>query len=208
MTMTSRIFKNSLCLILLLGSVVAIQAQGVGVTANFSKFNINKIQSEVADIDYDGSTSMDLNLRIFTKKNWAWRIGAGVDNLQYSVGDGITTNYNARRKDLKGIIGLEKHFMLGNWIDIYPGVFVPIVVTGEDIIDSNIDNIKNGDMRAGMGVVLGANIGFLKILRIGVEFDATFDNFSNTVYESFEQTSVVPFKGMTRNTSITLGVRL
>ena len=30
--------------------------------------------------------------------------------------------------------------------------------------------------------------------RIGVEFDATFDNFSNTVYESFEQTSVVPFK--------------
>ena len=82
----------------MLGSVVAIQAQGVGVTANFSKFNINKIQSEVADIDYDGSTSMDLNLRIFTKKNWAWRIGAGVDNLQYSVGDGINTNYNARRK--------------------------------------------------------------------------------------------------------------
>ncbi len=208
MTMTSRLIQNSVCLVLLLASVVAMQAQGVGVTANFSQFNIDKIQSEVADIDYDGSTSLDLNLRIFTKKNWAWRIGAGVDNLKYSVGGGVNTDYNARRKDLKGIIGLEKHFMLGNWIDIYPGVFVPIVVTGEDIIDANIANIKNGETRAGMGVVLGANIGFLKILRVGVEFDATFDNFKNTVYDSFEQTSVVPFKGLKRNTSITVGVRL
>ena len=206
--MTSRLIQNSVCLVLLLASVVAMQAQGVGVTANFSQFNIDKIQSEVADIDYDGSTSLDLNLRIFTKKNWAWRIGAGVDNLKYSVGGGVNTDYNARRKDLKGIIGLEKHFMLGNWIDIYPGVFVPIVVTGEDIIDANIANIKNGETRAGMGVVLGANIGFLKILRVGVEFDATFDNFKNTVYDSFEQTSVVPFKGLKRNTSITVGVRL
>ena len=206
--MTSRLIQNSVCLVLLLASVVAMQAQGVGVTANFSQFNINKIQSEVADIDYDGSTSLDLNLRIFTKKNWAWRIGAGVDNLKYSVGGGVNTDYNARRKDLKGIIGLEKHFMLGNWIDIYPGVFVPIVVTGEDIIDANIANIKNGETRAGMGVVLGANIGFLKILRVGVEFDATFDNFKNTVYDSFEQTSVVPLKGLKRNTSITVGVRL
>ena len=83
--------------------------------------------------------------------------------------------------------------MLGNWIDLYPGVYVPITVTGEDVIDANLNNLRNGDTRAGMGVVLGANIGFLKILRGGVEFDATFDNFRITVYESVETTSVVPF---------------
>ncbi|MEM6629285.1 MAG: hypothetical protein AAF694_06410 [Bacteroidota bacterium] len=208
MTMTSKIIRHSLPMLMILFSVVALQAQGLGLTANFSKFNIDRIQSEVADIDYAGSTSLVLNARIFTKKNWAWRIGAGVDNLSYTVGGGVSTDYQARRKDLKAVIGLEKHFMLGNWIDLYPGVYVPITVTGEDVIDANLNNLRNGDTRAGMGVVLGANIGFLKILRVGVEFDATFDNFRNTVYESVETTSVVPFKGLKRNTSITLGVRL
>ena len=86
MTMTSKIIRLSLPMLMILFSVVALQAQGLGLTANFCKFNIDRIQSEVADIDYAGSTSLVLNARIFTKKNWAWRIGAGVDNLSYTVG--------------------------------------------------------------------------------------------------------------------------
>lgn len=184
-------------------------AQKLSLTANVSKFNVDKIQSEAADIDYAGSTSMDLNLRVFTKNKWAFRVGAGLDRLDYTVaGTQIATDYEARRNDLKGILGVEKHFMLANWIDVYPGVYVPITVTGQDVIDANFDNIKNGDMTAGLGVVLGANVGFLKVIRLGVEFDATFNNFKTQVWESAEQLSLVPLKGIKTNTSFTVGVML
>ncbi len=186
----------------------SLHAQKLSVTANFGQFNIDKIQSETADIDYRGSTSLGLNARIFTKNRWAYRLGIGLDKLNYEVGGGISTDYSARRNDLKGILGVEKHFMLGNWIDIYPGAFIPIVVTGEDVIDANLDNLNSDDVRAGLGVLIGANVGFLKIFRLGVEFDATFDNFKNQVYQSVEQTSVVPLKGIKYNTTFTVGVML
>jgi len=192
---------------LLLG-FTSTYAQKLSVTANFGQFNIDRIQSETADIDYRGSTSLGINARIFTKNRWAYRFGVGLDRLNYEVGGGISTDYSARRNDLRGVVGIEKHFMLGNWIDIYPGAFVPIVVTGEDVIDANLENLNNGDVRAGLGVLLGANVGFLKIFRLGVEFDATFDNFKNQVYESVEQTSVVPLKGIKYNTTFTVGIML
>jgi len=185
-----------------------LQAQKIGVTANISQFNIDRIKSEAADIDYRGSTSMSLNVRLFTSNKWAFRVGAGLDNLNYEVGNGITTDYEAIRKDLKGILGVEKHFMLGNWIDVYPGAFVPITITGEDVIANNFQNLQNGDVRAGLGVLLGANVGILKIIRLGVEFDATFDNFKNKVWESVEQSSVVPLKGIKTNTTFTVGIML
>ena len=184
-----------------------VYGQKVGVTANFSKFNVDKIQSETANIDYDGSTSLDLNLRIFTKNKWAFRVGAGLDRLNYTVeGAKIVTDYKAQRNDLRGEFGIEKHFMIGNFLDIYPGAYVPITITGEDVIDSNLANIKNGEMTAGLGMVLGANVGILKFLRLGVEFDAAFSDFKNGVWESAETLSVVPLKGIKTNTSFTVGI--
>ncbi len=208
MNITSFKKLSAIAIMSILMGVSSLLAQKLSVTANISRFNINKIESETADIDYSGSTSLSINARIFTKKRWAYRFGVGLDKLNYDVGGGISTDYSARRNDLRGVVGVEKHFMLGNWIDIYPGAFIPIVVTGEDVISANLNNLENGDVRAGLGVLVGGNVSFLKILRLGVEFDATFDNFKNQVYESVEQTSFVPLKGINYNTTFTIGVML
>ncbi len=194
-------------MLVLIGTTSSVYGQRLSATLNVGQLNLDKVDSEVADIDYQGSSAVSLNLRLFTKNKWAFRFGAGVDRLNYTVTGGrIATDYEAKRKDAKGILGVEKHFQLGRAIDIYPGVFVPITITGTDLIDANLDNIRNGDLRAGLGVVLGGNISLLKILRLGVEFDATYDNFKNQVWESAETLSFAPIKGIQVNTSFTVGV--
>ena len=204
----TNVFATPLVLLLLVCTQFSdVQAQRLSVTANVSEFTLDQLDSEVASIDYQGSTSMSVNLRYFTKNNWAFRVGAGLDNLNYEVGGGIRTDYKAQRKDLKGIFGVEKHFpILGGKVDIYPGAFVPLTIAGEDVIDANLNNIKNGDTRAGLGLVLGANLKLMKIFRVGVEFDATYDNFKNQVWESAEQLSFVPLKGINTQTTFTVGV--
>lgn len=192
--------------ILILAVFSTAFAQRVSITANISKFNIDKIEDEVADIDYAGSTSLTANLRLYTRNKWAFRVGAGLDNLNYSVNGNLTTDYKAKRDDLKGIFGIEKHFVIGKWLDIYPGAFVPVVITGDDIIENNLDNIENGDLRAGLGVLLGGNVSVLKFLRLGVEFDATYDNFKNQVRQSAEELSFVPLKGIKPNATFTVGI--
>lgn len=184
----------------------SVQAQRISATLNVGSLNLERVTDGNTDINYSGSSSVGLNLRYYTKSKWAWRIGVGLDELNYTVGDGINTDYAAQRQDLKGYLGLEKHFILANFIDVYPGVFVPITVVGEDVIQQNFDNIKNGDLRAGLGVMLGANFKFLKILRFGVEFDATFDDFKAGVWEGVETLSFVPIKGIHHNTNFTVGV--
>lgn len=185
---------------------LATFAQRVSLTANFSDFRIDNTSSGNTSIDYAGSTSMSANLRLFSKKHWAVRVGAGLDNLQYTVSDGIQTDYSARRQDLQGIFGLEKHFIIGDFLDIYPGAYVPLTITGDDILSDNYDNIQNGNLRAGLGLVAGANIKLLKILRLGLEFNASYDNFKTTVYESVDNRSLVPFQGLSYTTAFTLGV--
>ncbi len=183
------------------------QAQRFSATANFSSFNVDRVQDANTEIDYRGSSSLSANLRFYTQKKWAFRAGVGVDNLRYTVdGADIETNYSARRQDIRGIFGIEKHWMIADRVDIYPGAFIPIVITGDDIIDQNLASVSNGDLRAGLGLLLGANVKLLKILRVGVEFDATFDSFSSTVRESAETTSLVPFRGLNYNTAFTLGL--
>ncbi|WNJ16215.1 hypothetical protein [Pontibacter sp. G13] len=190
---------------LLMAGTIA-QAQRVSFLANVSSFNIDKVDAPNADINYQGSTTLTGNLRIYSKKKWAIRLGAGIDNLKYQVDNGLTTDYEARRTDIKGLIGLEKHFVIKNSLTLYPGVYVPIVVTGDDIIQSNYENIENGNMRAGFGVVLGTNIKIFKILRVGLEFDASYDDFKTSVWESVDNVSLVPIKGINHRTSFTLGV--
>ncbi len=201
-------YLSTLLIMLIMGFSAQLQAQRVSLTANVSSFNMDNVSSGNTMVDYGGSTTLGLNARYYTKNKWAWRAGVGVDNLEYTVGDGVQTNYSARRQDLRGVIGFEKHFMLGA-LDIYPGAFVPIVVVGEDdILNANYQNIANGNMRTGLGLLFGANIKVLKILRVGVEFDATYDNFKTGVYESVNQASFIPIKGINHNVSFTLGIAI
>lgn len=203
-----KFLSSALALMLMISFSETVHAQRISLTGNFSSFNIDDVSTGITDINYAGSSSISLNARYYTKKKWAIRAGAGIDNLEYTVGDGIQTDYEGRRQDIRGILGFEKHFMLGP-LDIYPGVFVPVVVVGEDnILDANYDNIANGNMRAGLGVLMGANIKFLKILRLGVEFDATYDNFKTAVYEGVSTASLVPIQGINPNLTLTLGVAL
>ncbi len=128
-----RIFSASLIALMLIGFGLNAQAQRVSLTANIGSFNIDDVSSGNTTVNYAGSSSVSLNARYYTKRKWAIRAGAGLDNLEYTVGNGIQTDYSAKRQDLKGVLGLEKHFMLGP-LDIYPGMFVPMVIVGDDNI--------------------------------------------------------------------------
>ncbi|MEZ4777573.1 MAG: hypothetical protein R3D00_30640 [Bacteroidia bacterium] len=192
--------------LLIIFGISKVQAQRVSATMNFSSFNIDEVSAPNTQINYQGSSSVSANFRYFTKNKWAYRFGAGVDHLDYTVGDGVNTNYEARRNDLKGIFGIEKHFMIGKSLDIYPGAYIPVVVVGDDKLSANLDNITNGGIRSGLGVVLGANLRVLKIFRVGVEFDATYDDFSTGVRSSVNELSFVPVKGINHNTAFTVGV--
>ncbi len=202
---------HSLSTVLLFAAIFssqAVMAQRISATANLSSFNIKKTQSDVADINYAGSTSTSLNLRYYTKSKWAFRVGAGIDNLKYEVGgeNALNTDYQARRQDIKGIIGLEKHFKIA-MLDIYPGVYVPITRVGDDEIENaNLPTIRNNHYHAGLGVLLGANIKLLKVMRVGVEVDAAYNNFKTAVWESAETLSFAPMKGINFNTALTVGV--
>lgn len=168
---------------------------------------MNQFESPSGDIDYEGSTSVGVDLRLFTKKKWAFRAGLGLDDLNYTVNDGLQLDYKGRRQDIRGEIGLEKHFpLLGNKLDIYPGIYIPITVTGDDVVADNLYSFRNGDMRAGLGLNLGANLRLLKILRLGVEFDVTYDSFSSKLGQSADEFSLAPFRGLNYGTAFTLGV--
>ncbi len=204
--------KNSLKTLFALALIAfvgfgSVQAQKFSALMNFNQYQPN-IVTGGTNIDYSGSVSTSLNLRYYTENKWAYRVGFGVDNLQYAVnGTDINTNYSARRQDLKGVIGIEKHFKLA-FLDIYPGVYVPLTVVGEDKLTQNLNNIQNGTMRAGLGLVGGAQIKLLKIFRVGVEFNATYDNFATAVRQSLDTQSTVPFKGMHTNTALVVGIAL
>ncbi|MDX1906476.1 MAG: hypothetical protein SF053_05520 [Bacteroidia bacterium] len=201
--------KKLILLTVMCLAVASVSAQRIGLTGNFSRFSMQEVTNGGTNIDYRGSTSFSANFRYFTKHKWAYRVGAGIDNLNYTVGDGVNTDYSARRQDLKGILGIEKHFIIAKTLDIYPGAYVPIVVVGDDVIDalnSNYQNIQNGQVRSGLGLVLGANIRLLKILRLGVEFDANYDQFKQAAWASASDLSLVPIRNLGHTTHFTLGV--
>lgn len=195
-----------LFLTLTLFGLTGLHAQRVALTFNVSGFEIDQVSAGGTTINYQGSTTLTGNLRIFSKKKWALRLGAGVDNLKYTVNDGISTNYSAVRQDITGILGVEKHFMLGKVLDIYPGAYLPITVVGDDIIQENYNNIAGGSVRPGLGVLLGANARFLKIFRFGVEFNASYDSFKEAVWESAQTRSFIPVRGLNHSTAFTVGV--
>lgn len=183
------------------------QAQKFSATLNLSGFSVDRISAPNTQIDYTGSSSVSANFRIYSENKWAIRAGAGIDNLSFQVDNfDIDTDYSGRRQDLKGILGLEKHFVIGNFLDIYPGAYIPIIVVGDNVLSNNYQNLNNGGLRSGVGVLLGANIKLFKILRVGVEFDASYNNFREAVWESANTSSFVPMRGITHTTNFTLGV--
>jgi hypothetical protein len=183
-----------------------LSAQRISALVNVNNYQPNNIAQGGTNVAYNGTMSGSLNFRYYTKDKWAYRVGFGIDNLDYSVtGTDIQTNYDARRQDLKGVFGIEKHFKAA-FLDLYPGVYIPITVVGDDKINQNIQNIQNGTVRAGFGLVGGAQIKILKIFRVGVEFNATYDNFATAVRQSLDTQSTVGFRGMQYNTSFVAGI--
>ena len=61
------------CVSVFLLTFSPIQAQRFSAVVNISDFNIDNTNAGNTNIDYAGSTSLLLNARYFTKKNWAFR---------------------------------------------------------------------------------------------------------------------------------------
>ncbi|MBK8444330.1 MAG: hypothetical protein IPL35_13335 [Sphingobacteriales bacterium] len=127
---------------LLLNSANLRAQNHFSLTGNISAFSIDKVQSDanVADVTYEGSSSVSLNLRLFNANHWALRFGVGADNVKFRVADQLNTDYDSERKDFIGIIGIEKHFPLSETVTLYPGFIVPLTLKGDESIKSNIDN--------------------------------------------------------------------
>lgn len=187
---------------------MGLHAQRIGATLNISSFDMNKIQNSnanLSDVSIVGSTAATLNLRYFTKSKFAIRGGAGIENLSYTLNDGLSTDFNVKRNDMKFLAGLEWHPLLSSFIDIYPGVYVPLTFIGQErggLETATGDNTFS----SGLGGVLGANIRILKFLRVGVEFDTKYENFRSAAVDAINEGSASPLGRLNYNTSFTVGV--
>ena len=103
---------------------------------------------------------------------------------------------------MKFMAGLEWHPTMGSFIDIYPGLYVPLTFIGQEGATSDPSN----PFSAGIGGVLGANIKLLKFLRLGVEYDAKFESFSSATAEAVSEGSFRPLGRINSNFNLTMGV--
>lgn len=154
--------------------------------------------------DLTGTSSFTLNLRILSKGNWALRLGAGYQDIEYTLAQPTGSElYSALRKDYLFSIGFEKHFHFPI-LDIYPGIVVPVAYVGDDEINQNV-NIENGKLNVTPGVILGANVRLLRIFRVGVEFYATYENFKQQFIEN-NAIKELQLKDINYNTEFVIGV--
>lgn len=154
--------------------------QVVSLTFNYGSANLStdKIDTDAAIIDYLKSSTNSLNFRYYTRTRWAVRLGAEVDEIDYRFGSIVDSFQEATRKDYVALFGFEKHFVLADWIDIYPGVVFPVTFTGEESVKGEpASQLSVQEVFASPGVVLGTNFKLLKVLRLGIEADMTYDNF-------------------------------
>ncbi len=186
------------------------KAQVVSLTANMYTFGFENFDVDTDDMDvsFDTKSNISGNLRLYTRKRWALRLGGGIDRFEYTVGGpSIGEQYDAQRRDVKGLVGLEKHFQLGSSLTFYPGVLIPITVVGDDdIVSSNLEDIQNGHTRAGLGLVLGANYALLNLLRVGFEVNYNYNNFQNDVWRNQNQLQSVNLSGMDFESALTIGI--
>jgi len=211
--------KRFLSLLLILATLSCVitdtmQAQNFGLTANVKGLNLNNLSaSEIDEIDYSVLKAFSLNLRLFNDNLWAIRIGAGYEDVQYTVeeetGDGGDfASYLANRNNYLFLLGLEKHFELPGGFSFYPGIIVPITKSGAESYEPLLvdDPLSNDKWRTALGVVLGANIRFLRILHLGAEMQMTYDSFKQEVLSDILQPSEIDVDQLSWRTEFTVGV--
>ena len=186
------------------------QAQKFSATLNYNNKDKSNVSTTNGDIEELKSANLSLNARYYTSSKFAFRAGVGVENLNYSVDtqSGLTTDFESKRKNLQGLVGLEWHPTLVSAIDIYPGLYVPVTVVGDDLLNTNIDNLADGGFNAGLGAVLGANVKFLKVFRVGVELDARYQNVKEATVGAVNGRSLQPYKGMNYAANLTFGIMI
>ena len=191
-------------------SLTDVQAQKVSLTANFKAFGVDKVEGiNGTEVAAQGRTSISGNLRLFSKNLWALRLGAGIDNLNYTVGDGVQTNFDVLREDIEARVGVEKHFNLA-FLNPYLGLYVPFHINSKDNVTNNVngvqDQFENESFTTGLNVVAGANLKLLKVLRLGAEFNAGFNQFKDEIVDNIIKGESVTIKNLDIGTEITLGI--
>ena len=192
----------------------SIQAQKVMATLNFKGLGITKAEAgDSTVIDYDRELSVAANIRFFEKNQWAFRLGAGFNKLEYNIlgDDGITANFDVARKSMTAFIGVEKHFGKKAFRP-FVGVFVPLTFNGDDqvrdIFSDFSEQIDNGGLKTGFAVLTGLNVRLFRVLNIGVEFNAGFDRFKSEVLDNLTQTKIsnIKLRNLDYNTEFVIGV--
>lgn len=186
--------------------------QRVSLTANIRAFGIDKVTAaDNSDVSYTGTTSFSANLKLYTKRQFAFRLGAGLDNLNYEfAGDSLSTNYTAVRKQMTAYLGLEKHFGKG-LLRPYLGAFVPISFNAEDefkdITDDVVGQFEDGTVKTGFSMLAGLNLALFKFLRVGVEFNAGFDSFKSEVIDPLiDDPAAIKLKNLDYAAEFVIGV--
>lgn len=183
--------------------VAGLNAQRIGVTMNVNPVTSNQVSGQSSSfINLEGSTNLSLNLRYYTDSKFAFRAGAGIENLKYSFTEGLATDFSTKRRDMKFLAGVEWHPTMGSFIDIYPGIYVPLTFIGNE----STATTEASPFSAGIGGVIGANIKLLKFLRLGVEYDAKFESFSSATADAISEGSFKPLGRINSNFNLTMGV--
>ncbi len=192
-----------IALLSLFQSQNVLAQQRISITGNFNAFSFERVQDpDTGEIAFAGETSFSGNVRFFDKSLWAFRLGVGSSELEYELNDGFATNYDVIRNNLTAYLGLEKHFQVGPVLP-YLGAFVPINFSTEDVIGSSQDSFRSGDVRAGFGLLAGAQLKLLKIFRVGAEFNMGYNKFKTEVIDNFSEFNL---NRLDYNTEITVGV--
>lgn len=198
-----------LCFCFTLLNINNANAQGpkVSITGNFKALGIDKIEGvDDVNVTYEGETSFSVNLRFYDKNLWAFRLGAGLDRLEYTIDEGLSTNYDVVRQSITGYLGLEKHFRL-KFLYPYVGAFVPITFNGNDDITNNLNGVveqfENGDVTAGFGLLAGANVELFGFLRLGAEFNTGFAHFRDQITTGDDFSTKI--RNLEYNTEIVVG---
>lgn len=189
-------------------------AQKIGLSLHVGALNTDNIQPnrDALNLNYTSSSSMGLVLRKFTDKKFAIRVGGAYNDVVYSLTNTTgadTVSYNASRRDVKLVIGLEKHFfVLDKHLDLYGGAQIPFVWVGKDeIVQSTYQSITNGTTGAGLGVMAGANYRLLKI-RFGLEYGWSYSAFKTNVWDNASSMSLTTLRRSAQEVAFTVGIYL
>lgn len=195
--------------------------QHVSLMANYqlSSAYINMKDQGNGQFAYKGSSNnLMFNARVFTKRGLALRLGVGTDSVNYTYQNGAgSTNYDAKRKDLKSLIGAEIHFPIARPVWFYTGIYLPFTITGKDYLydvkngAQNVGTVtidNDGKVHFGLGADIGFNIKLAKFVRLGVEANGTFTQFSQAYWDVTVAEDLANLKQMQGGVFATLGIAL